>query len=122
VATRGAEMRRYAYGAEPNAACANTAETHIGATTPIGIFPCGATPENVHDLSGNIWEWTSSLYRPYPYRADDGREDASVPDEYRVVRGGSWYHRAFQARGAYRGALYRPYHANDNVGFRIAIG
>jgi len=122
VATRGAEMRRYAYGAEPNAACANTAETHIGATTPIGIFPCGATPENVHDLSGNIWEWTSSLYRPYPYRADDGREDATVPDEYRVVRGGSWYHRAFQARGAYRGALYRPYHANDNVGFRIVIG
>ncbi|MCS6872261.1 MAG: SUMF1/EgtB/PvdO family nonheme iron enzyme [Anaerolineae bacterium] len=122
IATRGAAMRRYAYGDDPNPECANTAETRIGVTTPIGIFPCGATPEGVHDLSGNLWEWTSSLYRPYPYRADDGREDESVPDAFRVVRGGSWYHRAFQARGAYRGALYRPYHANDNVGFRIVVG
>ncbi|MFQ3535958.1 MAG: SUMF1/EgtB/PvdO family nonheme iron enzyme [Aggregatilineales bacterium] len=122
VATRGAAMRRYAYGDQPKPECANTAETRIGATSPIGVFPCGATPEGVHDLSGNIWEWTSSLYHPYPYHAQDGREDASLPDAFRVVRGGSWYHRAFQARGAYRGALYRPYHANDNVGFRIVVG
>ncbi len=122
VATRGAAMRRYAYGAAPNWECANTAETRLGATAPIGVFPCGATPEGIHDLSGNIWEWTSSLQRPYPYRADDGREDQDVPDEFRVVRGGSWYHNAWQARGAYRSARYRPYHANDNVGFRIAVG
>ncbi len=122
VAVRGAAMRRYAYGEEANRECANTAEAHIGSTTPIGVFPCGATPEGVHDLSGNIWEWTSTLRRPYPYRADDGREDAHTPDEHRVVRGGSWYHNAQQARGAYRGVPYRPYHANDNVGFRIVVG
>jgi formylglycine-generating enzyme required for sulfatase activity len=122
VATRGAAMRRYAYGDDPKPECANTAETRLGVAAPIGVFPCGTTPEGVYDLSGNLWEWTSSLYRPYPYRADDGREDPAVPDDFRVVRGGSWYHRAFQARGAYRGALYRPYHANDNVGFRIVVG
>lgn len=122
VAVRGAAMRRYAYGEEAKRECANTAEAHIGSTTPIGVFPCGVTPEGVHDLSGNIWEWTSTLRRPYPYRADDGREDAHTPDEHRVVRGGSWYHSAWQARGAYRGVPYRPYHANDNVGFRIVVG
>ncbi|MCE7946463.1 MAG: TIR domain-containing protein [Chloroflexi bacterium CFX4] len=122
VAVRGAAMRRYAYGEKADPKCANTVEAHIGGTTPIGIFPCGATPEGVHDLSGNIWEWTSTLRRAYPYHADDGREDAHTPDEHRVVRGGSWYHSAQQARGAYRGVPYRPYHANDNVGFRIVVG
>jgi hypothetical protein len=40
----------------------------------------------VHDLAGNVAEWTSTLYRPYPYRGDEGREDLEVRGE-RVTRG-----------------------------------
>lgn len=58
-----------------------------GETDPVGSHPAGATPEGVHDLAGNVAEWTSSLYRPYPYDATDGREDATVRGE-RVTRGG----------------------------------
>ena len=53
----------------------------------MGSRPKGATPERMHDLAGNVAEWTSSLYRPYPYRKDDGREDPEAAGE-RVTRGG----------------------------------
>ena len=55
----------------------------------MGCFPGGASPYGVEEMSGNVWEWTSSLYRPYPYRTDDGREDLTAADR-RVVRGGSF--------------------------------
>jgi Sulfatase-modifying factor enzyme 1 len=49
----------------------------------------GATPEGLLDIAGSLLEWTSSLDRPYPYRADDGREDLALPGE-RIVRGGNY--------------------------------
>jgi len=41
------------------------------------------------DMSGNVWEWCSSLFRPYPYAAEDGREDPNSPG-LRVLRGGGY--------------------------------
>ncbi|GAB4547537.1 MAG: hypothetical protein OHK0023_09060 [Anaerolineae bacterium] len=119
AATRGREGRAYAYGDTAHWSKDNTYETHLRCTTPVGVFPEGATPDGVHHLSGNVWEWTSSLYRPYPYDPSDGREVADDRLSWRVVRGGSWYHEAHMARGAYRVAQYRSYHPNDNVGFRV---
>jgi formylglycine-generating enzyme required for sulfatase activity len=89
AAAGGVQRRRFAFGEDFDASRCNTFETHVRHTTPIGVFPGGETPEGVVDMTGNTWEWTSSLYQPYPYHAEDGREDATAL-AHRVVRGGSW--------------------------------
>jgi formylglycine-generating enzyme required for sulfatase activity len=97
AAARGLSGRRYVYGKDFDAALCNTFETHIRRTTPIGVFPGGDTPEGLVDMSGNAWDWTSTLYRPYRYDAGDGREDATGAGP-RLVRGGSWSNDQDRAR------------------------
>lgn len=71
----------------------------------------------LHDMIGNVAEWTRSDYKPYPYSDTDGR-NAGSPKESKVVRGGSWRDRPAQARAAYR-LPYRNYQPVYNTGFRI---
>ena len=103
AAARGLTGRRYAWGDDFDPAFCNTFETHVRGTTPVGVFPAGDTPEGIADLSGNVWEWTSSAYHPYPYAADSRREDPALV-ETGVLRGGSWIYLAVVARGSLRGA------------------
>ena len=72
---------------------------------------------DLHDMHGNVWEWTKTAYRPYPYRDDDGR-NAAPREEKRVVRGGSWYDRPYRASASFRLA-YAPWQRVYNVGFRV---
>ncbi|HNR29426.1 MAG TPA: SUMF1/EgtB/PvdO family nonheme iron enzyme, partial [Candidatus Hydrogenedentes bacterium] len=71
----------------------------------------------LHDMHGNVWEWTRSLYRGYPYEEGGGRNARSAEGR-RVVRGGSWYDRPKRATAAYRLA-YAPWQRVFNVGFRV---
>jgi formylglycine-generating enzyme required for sulfatase activity len=71
----------------------------------------------LYDMNGNVWEWCQSKYRPYPYRADDGREDLQGKD-VRVMRGGSWLSAQKGCRSAYR----RRVPPDDRtIGFRIVL-
>ena len=71
------------------------------------------------DMHGNVAEWTRSTYRPYPYRAADGRDDPAAEGK-KVVRGGSWYDRPQRARSSFRLA-YEPWQRVFNVGFRVML-
>jgi formylglycine-generating enzyme required for sulfatase activity len=72
------------------------------------------------DLSGNVWEWTSTIYRPYPYDAHDGRENLTDSDGKRVLRGGSWNWIAADTRAAARDDYAGDFTRSDWYGFRCA--
>ena len=128
AAARGQARREYAFGDAYDSARCNTFETHIRRTTPVGVFPRGQTPEGIADLSGNVYEWTTTIWgnrldRPdfaYPYVPDDGREDVHDPTARRVLRGGSWANDRDVARAAYRDDNH-PVSRNDNVGLRVVV-
>jgi formylglycine-generating enzyme required for sulfatase activity len=120
AAARGKTGRLFPYGSTFDASRGNTFESHIRRTTPVGIFE-NATPEGVFDLSGNAYTWTTSIYDqeqfPYPYRADDGRENIRS-DTRRVLRGGAWNDYPVFARAVIRLNHY-PYLRLNGCGFRV---
>jgi formylglycine-generating enzyme required for sulfatase activity len=69
------------------------------------------------DMHGNVAEWTRTNYRPYPYNANDGREDVN-DDGRKVVRGGSFYDRPKAGRSGFR-LDYPAWQRVYNVGFRV---
>lgn len=64
-----------------------------GRTHTVGSKPSNASWVGALDMSGNVSEWVSSLYKLYPYDAADGREGDGTTDNVnaRVIRGGSWW-------------------------------
>ncbi|MBL7133455.1 MAG: SUMF1/EgtB/PvdO family nonheme iron enzyme, partial [Phycisphaerae bacterium] len=73
----------------------------------------------LHDMHGNVAEWTRSLYLPYPYADGPGRNGLTGKGK-RVVRGGSWYDRPKRCTSSYRYG-YRDYQKVYNVGFRVIM-
>jgi len=89
---------------------------HFDYAAPVGSF--AANPWGIFDLAGNVAEWVSSLYKPYPYRASDGREDPKAQGR-RVVRDGSWSTGAAALSSTSRTA-FAPTYSSFCVGFRCA--
>jgi len=121
--------RHYPWSNDPNPNQANYDDTGIGATSAVGCFPSGASPYGIEDLSGNVWEWTRSLwgenlFEPtfgHPYHPGDGRENLEAGDDVlRVVRGGSSFSTAHDVRCAFRdwNRSVNPWNSN---GFRVVV-
>ncbi len=121
LAARGPEGRKYPWGdRRPDASRARFA-VGWGETVAVGSLPAGATPEGVMNMAGNTHEWVSSLYKPYPYVARDGRGDGQATGE-RVTRGGAADSGAETLRATWRGAdvSRNPRSGHHNIGFRCA--
>ncbi|MHB8627222.1 MAG: protein kinase domain-containing protein [Aggregatilineales bacterium] len=88
-------------------------------TAEVGSKPGGKSWVGALDMSGNVWEWTSSIYKPYPYDATDGREDNSDAISGRVLLGSllDYDYYSDNVRAAIR--LYGgPSIVDINIGFR----
>jgi formylglycine-generating enzyme required for sulfatase activity len=123
-AARGKDSRIYPWGEKPDPNKSNYLETGIGTINSVGIFPDGKSPYEVLDMSGNVWEWTGTIYNPKIAAAkhvmDFGRE--SNPRIYPriVLRGGAYNSNEFLIRCSARDRNF-PYYLQSNVGFRIVI-
>lgn len=102
----------------------NTAEGDqvVQATTPVGIYPAGASPFGLLDCAGNVWEWCSTRWEksyPYDIREDEGADAYLAGTNVRVLRGGSWFGLQNDARCAVRIRI-QPYYRNVVNGCRVA--
>ncbi|MBI2950041.1 MAG: SUMF1/EgtB/PvdO family nonheme iron enzyme [Verrucomicrobia bacterium] len=88
-----------------------------GGLVSVRVGNYAANAWGLHDLHGNVSEWTRTSHRPYPYRDNDGRNDLAGAEK-KIVRGGSWRDQPARATSAYRLA-YAPWQGVFNVGFRV---
>ncbi|MEV4440596.1 ergothioneine biosynthesis protein EgtB [Streptomyces sp. NPDC049577] len=97
--------RRYPWGdADPTPDRANLGQRHLR-PAPVGAYPRGDSPLGVRQLIGDVWEWTSSDFLPYPgFRAFPYREYSEVffGRRYKVLRGGSFGVDPVACRGTFR--------------------
>lgn len=108
--------RRFPWGDSWSSMRANTAEGRgTWVTTPVGCYPAGVSAYGIHDMIGNIWEWTISPYRPYP----GNNQTVAEPENY-VLRGSSCATLPMNARGTYRSRLPAT-HWRYHLGFRIVL-
>ena len=119
-AAQGRHRRAFPWDDEFDQGRCNNAESGIGDTTPVGSYsPGGDSPYGVADMAGNVWEWTNSLFMPYPYRGDDGREASDAEGE-RVLRGGCFNSGHEEVACAYRHVHNDPVERGKDMGFRVA--
>jgi formylglycine-generating enzyme required for sulfatase activity/predicted Ser/Thr protein kinase len=128
AAARGRDDRRFPWGDDPPR-CGDVALANDGEVAPrtpscprlaepraVGTAAQDVTPEGVHDLGGNVTEWTSSLYVAGTRASRPAGDAADAPH---VVRGGSWGE-SLMARTSGRNRM-PPSRVAPNVGFRCAL-
>jgi formylglycine-generating enzyme required for sulfatase activity len=118
-AARGDDGRIFPWGNTFDPWRCNTAESIKKGTTPVGSYsPGGDSPCGVADMVGNVWEWTQSLFLPYPFNSHDDVDGSKARGRY-VVRGGAWYYSRKLARCTSREGMV-PYYLSPSIGFRLA--
>jgi iron(II)-dependent oxidoreductase len=114
--------RRFPWGdEEPGPEHANLGQRHLS-PAPVGAYPAGASPLGVHQLIGDVWEWTSTDFAGYPgFAAFPYREYSEVffGPQYKVLRGGSFGTDPVACRATFRNWDY-PIRRQIFAGFRCA--
>ncbi|MFC9975609.1 formylglycine-generating enzyme family protein [Spirillospora sp. NPDC127200] len=117
-AAGGAQGRRYPWGAEWREDHANTLETGLLGTTPVGAFPQGASWCGALDMAGNVEEYVSDRYHPHPGGEIVHDDLFKRMGHYRLAKGGAFNRfrdlgRNQRRHGPYPRSLYA-------MGFRLA--
>ncbi|MDZ7751975.1 MAG: selenoneine synthase SenA [Gammaproteobacteria bacterium] len=111
--------RRYPWGdAPPDAGRANLDGGALG-TIDVGALAAGDSAFGCRQMLGNVWEWTDTVFEPYPGFEPDMYQDYSQPlfGTTRLLRGGAWASRARLIRNTWRN-YYGPDRNDVFAGFR----
>ncbi|WP_242908054.1 formylglycine-generating enzyme family protein [Actinomadura terrae] len=119
-ASRGDDTREFPWGDEYRTGLANLVDMGVGQTLPVGSLPSGASPFGVLDMAGNVDEWTSTLYAPYPGAPAEVPPVEHWAADPHITRGGAYVHDRDLARCARRHAAYDTDLAAVGIGFRLA--
>jgi iron(II)-dependent oxidoreductase len=124
----GDETIIYPWDGEWSVDAANSEEAGFNNTCTVGLFPKGRSAYGCYDMTGQVWEWNTTLWGEdmttpsftYPYR-EDGREAIDArPSIRRVLRGGCFSSNRMKASCTYRGSLEPDGFWRGN-GFRIVV-
>lgn len=125
-AARGTDARNYPWGEVYDTDKVNSPQRWLelkleGDTTPVGAFEAGKSPYGLYDMSGNVWEWTSSWYEAYP---GNKKLSESYGQIYKTLKGGSWWDCSFYKCGisapTYNRSFFLRSTKNKSFGFRCA--
>jgi formylglycine-generating enzyme required for sulfatase activity len=122
-AASGDGMRLYPWGDLFEPSRCNTAESNIGTTTPIGVFPDGASPFGVEDMIGNVEEWTLDKYQPSIGNLNLRVFKALSSEDYYITKGGSYKTCKTLATNYTRFPHDIKFHGREigTIGFRIVL-
>ena len=116
-AARGENAFVYPWGNDaPNNNLLNY-NSAVGDTTEVGNYQDGASPYGALDMAGNVWEWVADWYDVYP--GGDPNSSSDFGQNYRVLRGGSWFRFDGSVRSASR-YWSAPSSVSYNIGFRCS--
>lgn len=121
-AARGSDQRRYPWGNSIDLSYANIVGSQKYDTVkPIGSYEKGASPYGAMDMGGSVLEWCSDWYSR-SYYSVSAKRNPKGPEKgaYRVLRGGSFFFEAIDARASARSAAWPSFQAFRMVGFRAA--
>lgn len=121
-AARGTDGRNWPWGNQAPDRDTGNFTMNVKDTTPVGKYsPKGDSPYGCADMTGNVWEWTSSLWKGYPYDTQDGREDLHSTNAC-VLRGGAFNNSQSGVRCASRLCNDFPtVNCAGNSGFRVWV-
>ena len=113
------QKRTYPWGdAPPSPRHANLDGRHVG-TVDVAALPEGDSAFGCRQMIGNVWEWTSSVFQPFPGFEPDFYKEYSQPwfGDRRVLRGGAWATRSRMIRNTLRN-FFTPERRDILAGFR----
>ena len=118
-AARGADGRIYPWGNAFEPSTDQGTTLLADQLTAVGNRPTAVSPYGVHEVAGNVWEWTADWYQPYE---GNTHRDSDYGEKHKVLRGGSWLEVRDETANRYFRCANRlhapPNYIASNIGFR----